>query len=260
MGLDSSQKPASQASSKPVPEYSAYKGVQGWFGRKVRQFVEGQLGFFIKYASPSLNVVEELDRRAVLQSCDFIEKNMPDALALRTREDIWALSVRSAAADGLFLEFGVLDAYSTNWFAKYRAGRVYGFDSFEGLQQDWSATLAPKGMFDRRGRLPRVRANVTLVKGWFADTLPGFLAEHREPISFIHIDCDVYEPAKFVLETCRAQIRAGTLILFDEYHGFRGWELGEHRALTEFTQVHGIEFEYVAFNRYCCLVRITGIP
>jgi len=115
-------------------------------------------------------------------------------------------------------------------------------------------------MFDRRGRLPRVRANVTLVKGWFADTLPGFLAEHREPISFIHIDCDVYEPAKFVLETCRAQIRAGTLILFDEYHGFRGWELGEHRALTEFTQVHGIEFEYVAFNRYCCLVRITGIP
>ena len=253
--MDSSHKPESEGSSTRAPEYSAYKGVQGWLGRKVRQFVEGQFGFFIKYASPSLNVVEELDRRAVQQSCDFIEKHMLRALALRTREDLWALAVRNAAADGLFLEFGVLDAYSTNWFAKHRAGQVYGFDSFEGLKDNW--TIAPSGMFDRRGRLPRVHRNVTLVKGWFEETLPSFLAAHAEPISFIHIDCDVYETAKFVLETCRPRMRGGTLLLFDEYHGFHGWERGEHRALQEFASAHGIAFEYVAFNRYACLVQVV---
>jgi methyltransferase family protein len=94
------------------------------------------------------------------------------------------------------------------------------------------------------------------LKGWFADTLPAFLASHPEPISFIHIDCDVYEPGKLVLDTCRPRMRPGTLVLFDEHHGFRGWELGEHKALQDFAAEHQIAFEYVAFNRYSCLVRI----
>jgi hypothetical protein len=62
---------------------------------------------------------------------------------------------------------------------------VYGFDSFEGLPEDWAIGVMNgkedtdrfiRGKtFDLRGNLPVVRPNVRLLKGWFDKTLPEFL-------------------------------------------------------------------------------------
>ena len=47
--------------------------------------------------------------------------------------------------------------------------------------------------------LPSVPENMTLVKGWFNETLPSFVATNtNKKISYLHIDCDLYSSANQV--------------------------------------------------------------
>ena len=94
---------------------------------------------------------------------------------------------------GLWLEFGVFDGttlrLAADWRSKHCGGPsappppVFGFDTFEGLPETWDQGAGgdswEKGSFDLKGRLPPVPDNARLVKGLFADSLPGFLAEAR---------------------------------------------------------------------------------
>lgn len=107
---------------------------------------------------------------------------------------------------------------------------------------------SPKGSFDLAGRLPRVRENVVLIKGWFDKTLPEFLLKYPDKFSFIHIDCDTYEAARTVLALCKQRITSGTIIVFDEYFGYRGWKQGEFKAWQEFCQETGFKYKYIAFS------------
>jgi hypothetical protein len=130
---------------------------------------------------------------AVHDSADYIAATMPGAAALRSREALWDYAIRNAERHGLWLEFGVFKGYSINYLARRTDERVFGFDSLRGLQEDWKSIGHTRGTFDLAGRLPRVRSNVSLVAGWFSDTLPGFLATNPEPVSQLHLDCDTYE-------------------------------------------------------------------
>src|SRR5690349_3546926 len=131
--------------------------------------------FFLKYHTRYL--ITGLQARAREQSLDYIEAYMRDALIFRGRWDLLLHAARAAPAQGLMLEFGVADGASL----RYVAGRVprpfHGFDSFEGLPEDWSGTFERQGKFSRSGALPAVPPNVRLYPGWFADTLPRFLGE-----------------------------------------------------------------------------------
>ena len=79
---------------------------------------------------------------------------------------------------------------------KIGAKKIYGFDSFVGLNEDWEGTEYPKGYFDLKGNLPKVEKNVILIKGRVQDTLREFIKEKNIKISFIHIDLDTYEEYK----------------------------------------------------------------
>jgi hypothetical protein len=93
--------------------------------------------------------------------------------------------------------------------------------------------------------LPRVRANCELVVGWFDQTLPGFLESHPQPVAFLHVDSDLYSSASYVLDCLRDRIRPGTIILFDEYFNFPGWQQDEFRAWQEFVDRNHVEYEYI---------------
>jgi hypothetical protein len=164
----------------------------GWAGRTVRRLIEGPIGELSRAASLDRNVVSVLERRAVEDSAEYIAAAMPQALALHSREELWDFAIRNTVSEGLWLEFGVFKGYSVNYLALRTPGRVYGFDSFRGLDEDWTGVGHVKGTFDLSGQLPRVRPNVTLLAGWFRDTLPGFLAANPAPISLLHLDCDTY--------------------------------------------------------------------
>ena len=96
--------------------------------------------------------------------------------------------------------------------------------------------------------MPTVPAHVTLMKGWFDATLPGFLAAHPGPIAFLHIDSDTYQAAQTILSLTADRLVPGTVIMFDEYFGYRGWRLGEFKAWQEFVAERGLSYEYICFS------------
>ncbi len=144
------------------------------------------------------------------------------------------------------MEFGVFKGDSLDFIATYNPTRtVYGFDSFMGLPERW--TCDPAGMFSTNGPLPEVKPNVRLVEGWFEDTVPRFTEEHKENCSFVHIDCDLYSSTKTVLDGLWDRIVPGTVIVFDEYFNYPGWQQHEFRAFQEFTDAYGVEYEYIGY-------------
>lgn len=183
--------------------------------------------------------------QAAMETAEFYTNNLLHCKEFSDHEDMIKCSLDLAQINGLTLEFGVASGRTINIIAKYRDDAVYGFDSFQGLPETWYG-MYTKGAFART-ELPQVADNVTLVQGWFADTLPEFLEKHRQPISFLHIDSDLYSSASVIFTVARDRIVPGTVILFDEYFNYPGWQHHEHRAFTEFIESTGLSFSYESF-------------
>lgn len=122
------------------------------------------------------------------------------------------------------MEFGVFNGTTISCLANARPDLDFvGFDSFEGLPENWDmgSKEVKAEAFDRKGEMPNVPKNVKLVKGWFDQTLPNTLKEYSKPLSFLHLDCDVYSSSAYVLETLNFRIVPGTIIRFDELSCWR---------------------------------------
>lgn len=192
--------------------------------------------------------VKLLWERAAASSADFIEAHLSSAVVFDQREQLWEHALKIMPQTGMILEFGVFEGQSINFIADWLRKRgdtrmAHGFDSFEGLEEDWSGEALPAGYFDQKGKLPAVRAGVRLHKGWIENTLPPFLAEHSEdPVALIHLDTDTYSPAKCVLANLKPRLRPGSIIIFDELIGYPNWQAHEYRALVEVLGKTGYEF------------------
>ncbi len=149
---------------------------------------------------------------------------------------------------GLILEFGVRYGTSIRQLASLTSHPIYGFDSFEGLPENWHQES--KEIYSTRGKIPKVPAHVTLIPGWFEDTLPLFLAKHEEDIALINIDCDIYSSTKTVLDLLSPRIKKGTIIIFDEYIGNLHWEEDEHKAFMESIDTYQWKYEYLFYSAY----------
>lgn len=199
---------------------------------------------------------------ATEQTAEFIMENLIDTPRYADRYELLEhiLCDELSADPGLMLEFGVFRGNSIDFIAGYAPTHaVYGFDSFEGIPERW--TSDPEGMYSTGGVLPDVKPNVRLIRGWFEETLPRFLKEHGEKCSFIHIDCDLYSSARTVLSELRERIVPGTVIVFDEYFNYPGWQQHEYRAFQEFTEESGTAYEYIGYcrNGQHAAVRITEV-
>ncbi len=200
-----------------------------------------------------------LDDRATTESADYAEKHMASAIGFHDRARLWDFCLGKVGVIGIYAEFGVWRGSSIDYFARRlpKETTIYGFDSFEGLQNNWAGAGLLRGGFSVGGRLPKVRGNVVLIKGWFEDTLPKFLHENPGNFAFLHVDCDTYESARTVLTLLADRLVAGTVIIFDEYFGYRGWRLGEWKAWQEICNERKIRYEYMGFaGFYQVAVRI----
>jgi len=169
----------------------------------------------------------------------------------------------------VYLEFGVFNASSLNFIAQRlkeaatRLGQdvplVHGFDSFEGLPQDWrkadddgvgspssaSRKAFAKGSFSLTdsNKLPDVEENARLVKGWYNITVPTFVQgllraaarQRKSPpqARLVHVDCDLYGSTLEVLRPLRPLLGPGTVLVFDELVNYPGFLTGEMKALYE---------------------------
>lgn len=133
---------------------------------------------------------------------------------------------------------------------------LWGFDSFEGfpepVQEDISVRNPKKGEW--RGTSPDdireilrvaglgrdfIEHHVTLVPGFFSDSLSKY---DGKPIAFLHVDADLYESYRDVLETLVPYVSNNGIILFDEY-GHEKWP-GATKAVDEFLQGTPWKLEY----------------
>jgi O-methyltransferase len=126
---------------------------------------------------------------------------------------------QNAAID--YLEFGVAEGSSVKYWTglnTHSESRFLGFDSFEGLPEDWRGDKK-KGYFDAGGRLPRTSdPRVQFIKGWFENTIPSFV--HGLVLKnrlLIHIDCDLYAGAMLALVYLTPFMFPGTILMFDEF-------------------------------------------
>ncbi len=193
----------------------------------------------------------DVERMAYLEACRqsavFFMERMPLARNLVTREGLIDFCLEHAGVDGLTMEFGVAGGNSLRRIAAATEGPVFGFDSFEGLPEDWTH-FQRAGRYTSGGKTPDgLPGNAELVIGLFSDTLPGFLGEHEGPVRLAHVDCDLYSSAACVLGLLEPRLVPGSVILFDEYFNYPGWQAHEHRAFEELAVRSPLAFEYAGF-------------
>jgi hypothetical protein len=164
----------------------------------------------------------------------------PAARLLGLPVDVLDHAAGASSSEGLVLECGVYFGRSIRNLAKrFERAPIHGFDSFEGLPEAWS-DREPAGSYSTAGHLPDVPANVTLHRGWFERTLPGFFSREPGPIRLLHVDCDLYSSTRTVLEAARDRLVPGSLLVFDDFIGFPNSAAHEFRAFSEFAEGHGL--------------------
>jgi hypothetical protein len=116
--------------------------------------------------------------------------------------------------------------------------RFVGFDSFQGLPEDWRQRRA--GYFSTDGQVPQIDdPRVQFVVGWFHQTLPDWLRQHPLPADqqvVVHIDSDLHSSALCVLTRLHDVLRRYHVLL-DDYGA------GEARALRDYLRAYGGSFE-----------------
>ena len=183
----------------------------------------------------------------------YVIQNMRAATMFHSKESYhgWLsqLIEKNQSENGINLEFGVFYGATIVKFAEKAKNRFYGFDSFEGLPEDW-VPESSKGTFKIKTLL-EMPDHVELVKGYYDTTLPIFMQRtdvYGRKADFVHIDCDLYSSTRTVFEHIAPLIQEGTLIAFDEYFNYPGWQLDEYKAFQEYVRENHIKYEYLAYN------------
>ena len=198
-------------------------------------------------------------QRALDETVDYISSNMSEAIIRKNAYDVLSLASSRARVDGFYLEFGVRSGSTINHIARRNPRRtVHGFDSFEGLPEPWTGYSMDAGAFSGEG-IPTVASNVELHVGWFDETLPAFLETHEGDVALVHIDSDIYSSAKTVLDNLAPRMRAGSIIVFNEYFNYPNWKQHEFKAFKEFCDTYTVEYRYLCWALYEVAVEITSI-
>jgi hypothetical protein len=211
---------------------------------------------------PSTNLKIELEKLAITESANFANENFKNALYFEDRKnfhDFLANKIK-IKSNSIALEFGVWKGDSINFFASKLSEVIfYGFDSFEGLEEDWPGFNFQKGTFSTGGKLPKVEENVVLIKGWFEDTLPNFIRTNLKDkfICMVHLDADTISPTRFVLNNLEKYIDSGTILIFDEFFGYPNWKNHEYAAWIEFSKKSRVKFEYIAFSNQQVAIQVV---
>jgi hypothetical protein len=169
---------------------------------------------------------------------------------------------------GNILEFGTFRGGSLFNWAKFvdmfapsdRHRLIFGFDSFEGLQNfrpedgadahgntttDFNPMLFAGALKSSEYEIATLCAmhnadsplmqspRTRFVAGDIMESVPRFIDEYPGlKVSLIHIDVDLYEPTKFALDAFWPMMLSGGVVVLDEY-GFLEWP-GETRAVDDF--------------------------
>src|SRR5690606_1515068 len=144
----------------------------------------------------------------------------------KTTEEIYKYVVSTLPENECItlLEFGVFEGNSLQIFCRFNThpeSRFVGFDTFEGLPEDWNSGwgIIEKGSYTAHGKVPKFAdSRVSCVKGYYQDVLDDFLANFTVSGQLIvHVDCDLYTSALYVLTMLNRFKDLKPLILMDDF-------------------------------------------
>jgi O-methyltransferase len=184
-------------------------------------------------------------------------KKPPETGRVEERENLYDFA-RAQMGDCplTYLEFGVRQGRSMRRMMTrftHPDALFYGFDSFEGLPEQWRK-MQP-GTFSTSGNLPDIEdKRARFVKGWFQNSVPGFLAENdlrKAAPLLVHFDADLYSSTLFLL----ASLWHHT----DEYYFIYDEFLrDEVVAMYDFARGFPIEYEFFAQTTTSSYTQIFG--
>jgi hypothetical protein len=237
-------------------------------GSRVEVWFSNIVAAFLRYVAERvliLSVPMMVRQQAVLESFEHAKEKMQDAYSFFDRYEGLTLSIQEARHRFpnriQVLEFGVYKAGMINLQARrFSDLKFVGFDSFEGLNETWKG-MAPKGAFDRAGKIPKARKNVTLIKGWFSESVPQWQKVNQgAPPLLVHIDCDTYGGTTDVLHLCAGYVREGVILHFDDYFGFPNWKNAGFKALNETAERLQWQLTFLSYGTKEVAVLATGGP
>ncbi|SEG86549.1 Methyltransferase domain-containing protein [Thermomonospora echinospora] len=123
---------------------------------------------------------------------------------------------------------------------------LHGFDSFQGLPEDWGGE-AKRGDYTFP-RPPLDPPGVRVHQGWFHEAIPQALPDLADQIGFVHVDCDLYSSTRTAFSLLGERLGPGTVIHFDEYWNYLEAEEGELKAFGEFVDGRELGFRYLGYN------------
>ena len=143
-----------------------------------------------------------------------------------------------------FYEFGVWNGVSFKYLINtFKKG--YGFDTFTGIPESWHHE--PKGNYSNFGQVPKIEGGEFIV-GKFEDTLKKFFSKKKPLASLINFDADLYSSTICALNFSKEVIDEKTILIFDEFIMNDNWEKDEYKALNEFCNNFGFNYEVLAFS------------
>lgn len=215
--------------------------------------------YFIK---KRFNLIEEYKKDTLRESYLYFKDEMNKSILFRTSKkfnstysiDLFEFSINKIGSDimktGLYLEFGTFKGNSAKIISNIINNinqdlKLFTFDSFDGLSEDWIGSEKAAGTF-KLSEIPKLPKNCEIIKGNIYETLKPFLKKHNLKISFIHCDVDTYEITKFILEECKNFLNNKSIIIFDDLHNRAGWKNGQIKALEESFDKNN--YKYIAFS------------
>lgn len=172
------------------------------------------------------------------------------------RYGLYDFILKEKALDGpvTYLEFGVSGGHSFLWWLKnnqHPASRFFGFDTFEGLPEDWGGFK--KGAMSTQSSVPDTGdSRAVFLKGLFQETLPGFLKKDLNPEArkVIMMDADLYTSTLYTLTSLAPYLKKGDVIFFDQFNVPRH----EFLAFQDFCSSYYLNFSMLgaANNYYFC--------
>lgn len=198
----------------------------------------------------------------ILQSYRVQTTDLKGAHKAKDRFDALSIAAtQTRAKAGIAMEFGVFQGVTLRHIAKEIGPkrRVIGFDTFEGLPDDWG-DLLEKGTFATKLPSFEDQKNASLEVGRIEATLPEFLRRAPQPISLVHIDCPFYHINIFILERVLPFMAAGSVVVFDEYYGYPTYEDHEFKAWAEIRERFELGVVPIAYSSRSAVFRIERNP
>jgi O-methyltransferase len=191
---------------------------------------------------PYSATLDKLNRQPLLSA---FRQNNSHAPSFPSREKMWSFIANRFPGAIDYLEFGVHQGYSIQYFASQNRlanSRFFGFDCFTGLPEDWNSDYK-LGHFDTGGRIPEIAdSRVGFVAGLFQQTLPEFVSAFKTDNGIIvNIDCDLYSSALYCLTKLDPALTRGSVLIFDEF----GSILHEFRAAHDYISSYRRDFKVI---------------